>query len=85
MKKGKYVQIKTAIPLDYRGRLDKVIEKYHFKSRYQLMQYLVLCFLKVADPQPDEDVVPNDIEEMFEGYQTYTKKDFQGIKRGSML
>ena len=84
-KKEGYAQIKTEIPKEYMRRLDEIVEKYNFRSRYQLLQYLVKCFIRVADPQPDEEVVPADIEEMFEGYQTVSKREFQDIKRGSAI
>ena len=84
-KKEGYAQIKTEIPKEYMVRLDEIVEKYHFRSRYQLLQYLVKCFIRVADPKPDEEVVPEDIAEMFEEYQTYNKMEFQDIKRGTAL
>ena len=84
-KKEGYAQIKTEIPKEYMERLDEIVEKYHFKSRYQILQYLVKCFVRVADPKPDEDVVPADIEEMFDGYQTASKREFQDIKRGGAI
>lgn len=85
VKKEGYAQIKTEIPKEYMIRLDEIVEKYNFRSRYQLLQYLVKCFIRVADPQPDDEVVPMDIEEMFEGYQTPSKREFQDIKRGSAI
>ena len=85
VKKEGYAQIKTEIPKEYMIRLDEIVEKYHFRSRYQLLQYLVKCFIRVADPKPDEEVVPEDIAEMFEEYQTYNKMEFQDIKRGTAL
>ena len=84
-KKEGYAQIKTEIPKEYMKRLDEIVEKYNFRSRYQLLQYLVKCFIRVADPKPDEEVVPEDIAEMFEEYQTYNKMEFQDIKRGTAL
>ena len=84
-KKEGYAQIKTEISKEYMERLDEIVEKYHFRSRYQLLQYLVKCFIRVADPKPDEEVVPEDIAEMFEEYQTYNKMEFQDIKRGTAL
>lgn len=84
-KKEGYAQIKTEIPKEYMVRLDEIVEKYRFRSRYQLLQYLVKCFIRVADPKPDDEVVPMDIEEMFEGYQTPSKREFQDIKRGSAI
>ena len=85
VKKEGYAQIKTEIPKEYMKRLDEIVVKYNFRSRYQLLQYLVKCFIRVADPQPDDKVVPKDIEEMFEGYQTASKREFQDIKRGSAI
>ena len=84
MKKGN-VQIKTEVSVEYAKRLDEIVEKYNFRSRYQVLQYLVKCFIRVADPQPTDEVVPADIEEMFEGYQTYNKLEFQDIKRGTSI
>lgn len=80
-----FEQIKTEIPAECMERLDAIVEKYHFRSRYQLLQYVIKCFIRVADPQPEDEVVPADIEEMFEGYQTPSKREFQDIKRGSAL
>ena len=84
-KKEGYAQIKTEIPKEYMRRLDEIVEKYKFRSRYQVLQYLVKCFVRVADPQPTDEVVPKDIEEMFEGYQTVSKREFQDIKRGGAI
>ena len=84
-KKEGYAQIKTEIPKEYMKRLDEIVKKYNFRSRYQLLQYLVKCFIRVADPQPTDEVVPKDIEEMFEGYQTFSKIEFQDIKRGGAI
>lgn len=51
---------------DY-SRLSEIRKKYGFKSNYQIMQYLVYCFLRVADPANDccTEPVPSEIEEMF--------------------
>ena len=88
MKNQKTVQQKTSkeatliatfIPKNDIERLDGIIKKYKFKSRYQVVQYLIQCFLKVADPQPEE-VVNKDIEEMFDGYDSVSRDDFQNVK-----
>lgn len=73
------LQVKTRLLPEELNRLDGIIKKYQFKSRYQLMQYLVRCFLKVADPKGDE-FVPKDIEDMFDGYETASQGDFDGTK-----
>lgn len=48
-------------------RLSGIRKKYGFKSNYQIIQYLVYCFLRVADPENDfhSEPVPIEIEEMF--------------------
>lgn len=52
---------------DY-NRLAEIRKKYGFKSNYQIIQYLVYCFLRVADPEHDEieEPIPVEIEEMFD-------------------
>lgn len=49
------------------ARLKSICAKYGFKSIYQLLQYLVHCFLRVADPVNDPIDTPLSIEikEMF--------------------
>lgn len=51
---------------DY-SRLSEIRKKYGFKSNYQIMQYLVYCFLRVADPENDyhTEPIPTEIEDMF--------------------
>lgn len=78
------LQVKARVMPEELNRLDGIIKKYQFKSRYQLLQYLIRCFLKVADPKEDE-FVPKDIEEMFEGYETASREDFQNTKRGGAI
>lgn len=78
------IQVKARVMPEELNRLDGIIKKYQFKSRYQLLQYLIRCFLKVADPKEDE-FVPKDIEEMFEGYETASREDFQNTKRGASI
>lgn len=71
--------IATFLPNEDLRRLDHIIKKYRFKSRYQIFQYVLQSFVKVADPQPDE-VVNRDIEEMFDGYDSFSSEDFQNVK-----
>ena len=73
--------INTKITQEQLSRLDGIIKKYNFKSRYKLLLYLVECFLKVADPHPD-DSVPVELEEMFDGYSELSREDYQGTKKG---
>lgn len=78
------VQINTHVKPEERDKLDRVVKKYRFKSRYQLIQCIVRSFLKVADPEPGE-YAPKDIEEMFDSYQEPSRDDFQDIKRGTAI
>lgn len=77
-------QLKTEISNDDAERLDRIIEEYNFKSRYQVLRYLTECFLKVADPRPEE-IVNADIEEMFEGFESMSSDDFQDTKRSGSI
>ena len=74
------VQLKARLTPEELDRLDKIIKKYKFKSRYHLLQYILQCFLKVADPEP-EDVT----EEAFDGYETASYEDFQATKRKTSI
>ncbi len=53
-------------PETYR-RLDEIKNKYGFGSIYEIIQSLIHCFLRVADPKKDQQTepVPYDIEQMF--------------------
>lgn len=69
------------IPKQDIERLDFIVKEYRFKSRYQLLKYIIQCFLKVADPRPEE-VVNKDIEEMFDGWDSLEFGEYQNVKRG---
>lgn len=73
--------LSTKISTEKIHRIDEIVIKYNFKSRYKLLMYLVDCFLKVADPKDDE-VVPKEIEEMFDGYSELSRDDYQTTKKG---
>lgn len=51
---------------DYQ-RLEKIRKTYEFRSSYEIMQYLISCFLRVADPDNDQqyDPLPKAIVQMF--------------------
>jgi hypothetical protein len=83
-KSKKVAMVATFIPEKDLERMDEIIKKYRFSSRYQLLKYLVHCFLKVADPLPGE-VANRDIEEMFEGYEASSSEDFNDTKRGGVI
>ena len=62
-----FKKIPVRVDLEQWRRLDKIRTEYHFKSTYEIMQYVLGCFLRVADPTPDdeEEVLPDEIKEMF--------------------
>lgn len=62
-----YIKIFSRISKGDYERLSSIRKKYKFKSNYEIIQYLVHCFLRVADPENDEQIepVPKEIEDMF--------------------
>lgn len=78
------IQVSTHILPEEVQKLDEVVREYKFKSRYQLIQVIIRSFLKVTDTETDE-VVCNDIEEMFEGYETASSSDFDTVKRRTSI
>lgn len=63
-----FKKIPVRIDLDQWRRLDKIRIDYHFRSTYEIMQYILSCFLRVADPMPcddEEEILPDEIKEMF--------------------
>lgn len=69
MSRAKYrrQKIDTYVTASEITRLRAICVKYGFRSIYQLLQYLVYCFLRVADPEADpiDEPVPQEIENMF--------------------
>lgn len=57
-------------------RLRAICGQYGFNSVYQLMQYLIRCFLRVADPQnePDLETISEEIEAMFTSNAEWEKR-----------
>lgn len=57
----------SRLTLDEWARVETIRDKYRFKSVYEISQYLWACFLRVADPDNDEndDPVPDEIKDMF--------------------
>lgn len=76
--KYKRQKIDTYVSFKDVMRLKSICKKYGFDSIYQLLQYLVDCFLRVADPSNDEsnEVVPHAIEEIF-----ISPKEYHRLKR----
>jgi hypothetical protein len=62
-----YKQIITRVTVyDYK-RLEFICRKYKFRSLYEVVQYLIHCFLRVADKEHDQEIepLPVEIERMF--------------------
>lgn len=78
---GEPGKVVVRISPDAWKRLDEIKEKYGFKSIYEIMQYLVGAFLRVADPEHEEpgDPVPDEIAEMFGGF-AQAEKRFEYVK-----
>ena len=67
---GDFKKSVVRIDLDDWKRLDAIRAQYKFKSIYEIMQYLVGAFLRVADPEHEEndDPIPDEITEMFSDF-----------------
>lgn len=68
------------------NRLNEIKDKYGFSSVYEIMQNLIHCFLRVADPQHDSQIepVPYEIEQMFSNLSEAEKHvEFDKPKRGT--
>ena len=74
------LQIKARLTPEELDRLDNIIKKCKFKSRYHLLQYILQSFLRVADPEV-EDVT----EAAFDGYEMASYEDFQGTKKKTSI
>lgn len=63
--------------------LERIRKRGGFKSLYELVGYLVYCFLRVADANEDlvDEPVPTDISEMFQGYSESETREWIKPKR----
>lgn len=77
-KKYKKQKIDTYVSVEDVARLRLICEKYGFNSIYQLLQYLVHCFLRVADKDNDpiDEPMPIEIEEMFTHNSEWEKRNY---------
>lgn len=76
-----FKKVVTRLSLDNWGRVEEIRDKYGFKSVYEINQYLWACFLRVADPEHEEndDPVPDEIADMFHDY-AMAERRFNYIK-----
>lgn len=55
MDDGKTVMIQSKISFETSKRLDMIVNKFGFASRYEILQYLISAFLHYADPTMPSD------------------------------
>ncbi|WP_106831151.1 hypothetical protein [Parabacteroides pacaensis] len=75
LSKVEYIKIFSRVSHADYTRLENIRKKYGFKSNYQIMQYILHCFLRVADPENDQQIepVPEEIKEMFGDFSQMEK------------
>lgn len=74
----KFVSIQTKVSPSVVKRLDSVVERGKFESKYELFQYLISVFLKYADPD-NENADPESQElvefvRLFDGWDDYKQR-----------
>lgn len=76
-----YGKVVARIDIDCFNRLSEIRDKYGFSSNYEIIQYLVACFLRVADPEHDEEAepVPDEIQSMFADF-SQAERHFEYVK-----
>jgi hypothetical protein len=77
----KLVKVQSYISKDDNDALERIVKKYNFKSRYQVIKYLIDCFLRIADPAKPKEPMPQEIEDMFEGYTNAESREYVKPKR----
>lgn len=74
----KFVSIQSKVSPSTVKRLDSVVERGKFESKYELLQYLISVFLKFADPEnEDEDADAQELVEfarLFDGWDDYKQR-----------
>ena len=74
----KCVSIQSKVSPTTAKRLEAVVERGKFDSKYELLQYLISVFLKFADPDnEDEDTEAKELEEfarLFDGWDDYRNR-----------
>ena len=77
----KIVKVQSYISKEDNDALERIVKKYNFKSRYQVIKYLIDCFLRIADPEKPKEPMPQEIEDMFEGYTNAESREYVKPKR----
>lgn len=66
--------VQAKVSCDTAERLDNIVKKYGFASRYEVMQYILSAFLTKADPgylneeEKNRDVIA-EFAKLFEGFE----------------
>jgi hypothetical protein len=85
-KKYRKQRIYTYLSVEDIGRLRLICKEYDIKSIYRILQYLVNCFLRVANPvnNTDDESLPVEIEEMFTGNAEWEKHEYSKYSHTEM-
>lgn len=79
-KKKKYrkQKVNTYVSAADVERLSEIAKKYKYNSIYHLLQYLIHCFLRVADPEVDpiDETIPDEISEMFTQNSEWEERNY---------
>lgn len=81
-KKKKAKKIFARLSPDAYDRLTDIQKKYGFKSEYQILQYVVAAFLRVADPENDpkkDEPLQDEIADMFSDL-SQAERHFEFVK-----
>lgn len=75
------IKVYSRITLESYRRLSYIRDKCGFKSNYEIIQYLVHCFLRVADKEHDQQIecIPDEVEQMFNDLSE-SEKHFEYVK-----
>lgn len=79
MSEKRYINVMSKISPTAAERLEKIRMRAGFKSKYEILQYLIAAFLKHADPggEPDRtDTLSPELARMFEDYEDAGMRTF---------
>ena len=85
--KLKHVMIQVKVSCDTAERIDDIVKKYGFSSRYEVMQYVLSAFLSKADPgysneeEQSRDAI-NEFGKLFEGFENKRNRIITTKPRG---
>lgn len=83
----KHVMIQAKVSYDTAERIDNIVKKYGFSSRYEVMQYVLSAFLSKADPgysneeEQSRDTI-NEFGKLFEGFENKRNRIITTKPRG---